>query len=123
MQIKKWPSQRQLLLAAILMPQLASAGALLSPSYSQAAEQWGIEELTLHSKHQYSNPITEVKLTGRFTCAGQTTQSAGFFDGGDTWKIRFMPRIQGACEFLTAPNDSELNDVEGKFNVGLAFGR
>jgi len=118
MQIKKWLSQRQLLLAAILMPQLASAAALVSPSYSHAAEQWGIEELTLHSDRRYSNPFTEVKLTGRLTCAGQTTQSAGFFDGGDTWKIRFMPRVQGACEFLTASNDSELNKVAGKFNVG-----
>ena len=110
MQTKGWT-----LYAAILVAQ--ARGIAAPASYPSTTEQWGAAEVTLRSSHRHSNPFTEVTLAARFVCSGQTTQGLGFFDGGDTWKIRFMPMSPGTCQFSTISNDSELNNVDGTFKV------
>lgn len=86
-------------------------------SFPSTVDQWGTEEIVLRSSHHYANAFTDVTLTGRFTCATQSIETAGFFDGNDTWKIRFMPVAQGECRFSTTSNDPELNRVTGSFHI------
>lgn len=88
-----------------------------APAYSQEVEQWGTEEVTLHSDQRYANPFKDVVLTGRFTCGDRSLEVSGFFDGDATWKLRFMPAMQGSCGFVTTSNDPALNRATGSFSV------
>ncbi len=80
-------------------------------------EQWGLEEITLHSEQAYANPFKDVHLEGHFTSEGQSILVAGFYDGAQTWRIRFMPQKQGSWKFTTESNDPHLNNQSGSFIV------
>ena len=84
---------------------------------SREVEQWDVEEITLHSQASYQNPFKEVQLQGRFTSNGQSFAIPGFFDGKNTWRIRFMPQQQGSWKFTTISNDPALNNQSGSFIV------
>ena len=59
-------------------------------------EQWSVEEISLDSSGIYKNPFTDVQIQARFTSKEKTILVAGFYDGDETWRIRFMPEQQGA---------------------------
>jgi Domain of unknown function (DUF5060)/Protein of unknown function (DUF4038) len=80
-------------------------------------EQWGVEEISLHSSGIYKNPFTDVQIQARFTSKEKTILVAGFYDGDETWRIRFMPEQQGAWQFTTISNDPQLNNQTGSFEV------
>ncbi len=92
----------------------ASAKATIS---AKSVEQWGREEITLHSGHAYSNPFTQVQLSARFTSHGKSVVAPGYYDGELTWRIRFMPEQQGEWHFTTSSNDPDLNNQSGSFVV------
>ena len=87
------------------------------PTHAQRVEQWGIEEVSLQSGHAHTNPFSEVQLQAQFTSGARSVVVAGFYDGGHTWRIRFMPDQQGEWQFTTKSNDPELNDQLGNFIV------
>ena len=99
------------------------AGVSLTAVYGQAVvgaqrvEQWGMEEITLHSQQHYANAFKDVHLQGRFTSGGRSILVTGFYDGAQTWRIRFMPLAQGTWKFTTVSNDPHLNDQSGTFAV------
>ena len=96
----------------------ASAVACISqPEFSSKVERWGIQEMVVHSSRKYQNPFTDVSLFAKITCAEEQVNVAGFYDGDSTWKIRFMPRQSGHCEFKTASNDPEIDGQTGQFEV------
>ena len=80
-------------------------------SFSQVNSQnllktWDVFEITLVSKTASSNPYLEIApdktpfLTARFTgtdgkATGQLITVPGFWDGENTWKIRFAPPLSG----------------------------
>jgi hypothetical protein len=76
-----------------------------------------MQEIVLHSSHQYENPFRDVNVSSTFTCAGEQVKAAGFYDGDSTWKIRFMPQQAGHCEFQTISNDAGINNQSGAFEV------
>jgi hypothetical protein len=80
-------------------------------------EQWGMEEISLHSNQTYDNPFKAVHLQARFTSTDQSVLVTGFYDGGDTWRIRFMPQQQGHWKFTTISNDPQLNNQSGSFET------
>ena len=86
--------------------------ALLS---APTVEQWGMEEITLQSPEHYDNSFRDVHLQASFTSEGQTIQVSGFYDGMQTWRIRFMPPKQGDWAFTTVSNDKSLNNQSGRF--------
>jgi len=97
---------------------LACGHALAQASVgSPKVEQWGIEEISIQSQQHYDNPFKDVQLQARFTSQGQTTQVSGFYDGKQTWRIRFMPQKVGKWTFTTVSNDSHLNSQSGSFVV------
>ena len=112
------PVARAVCLIVLFGLQFAQA----EPNHSAATappnvERWGIEEVTLHSDHRYSNPFIEVQFGAQFRCGNNVLEVNGFFDGGDTWKVRFMPDVEGPCAFVTKSNDPALDHVTGTFTV------
>lgn len=103
------------LAALALLASATTAGA--APQWAPQVERWGVEEIALSSPKAYANPFTEVQLAATFRCGRKTVQASGFYDGGDTWKVRFMPETVGACTFRTSSNDPELNGAKGGFTV------
>lgn len=78
-------------------------------------ERWGLFEYRLNSPTQYENPFRDVTLTAAFTCEAGTKIVEGFYDGDDTWVIRFMPEHLGTYSFQTASSDSALDRRTGSF--------
>jgi hypothetical protein len=87
------------------------------PGYVPKVEQWGIEEIILHSSQHYKNPFREVTLSANLECTGEKQMVTGFYDGDSTWKVRFMPQQLGHCDFQTVSNNSEINYQSGGFDV------
>ena len=103
-----------------MLPRIHLLPLLLAPlcaaqTYAPRVEQWGVQELTLRSSHNYDNPFREVRLQGRFQSAGREVTVDGFYDGDHTWKIRFMPDVAGKWTFTTSSTDVELNSKTGAF--------
>ena len=53
-----------------------------------------------------------------FSKGNQKFNVDGFYDGNQTWKIRFMPDEQGEWTYKTRSNDLQLDGKSGSFIVG-----
>ena len=84
----------------------------------QHVEQWGLQEISLQSTFAHANPFTDVDLRCRFASANRQVEVYGFYDGNQTWKIRFMPEQQGEWTYTTSSNDPQLSGKSGTFLVG-----
>ena len=84
-------------------------------------------EQTLESAANYANPVQEASLTARFTSpSGEKFTVPGFWDGGKTWRIRFMPMQPGAWKFETICSDASnrgLHQQTGSFTAAAAAGK
>lgn len=81
----------------------------------QTVERWGIFETEIQ-KEVMGNPFTDAELTGTFTGQHETVTVDGFYDGGNTFKIRFMPSFEG--EYTYSLRGSMLNEaLTGTFTV------
>jgi hypothetical protein len=56
-----------------------------------------------------------VTLSARFTQGDQRVEASGFYDGGGTYKVRFMPGRVGEWRYETRSNVPELNGKTGSF--------
>ena len=88
-----------------------------TPVFAPQVEMWGLQEVTLHSGRDYTNPFTEVQLRCRFRSGTKEVLVDGFYDGHGTWKVRFMPEAQGSWSFTTISSDPDLNQKTGSFQV------
>jgi hypothetical protein len=95
-----------------------SARAREQGTWPASVEQWGIEEIVLSSDQSHANPFTDVKLQGVFRAEGRSITVEGFYDGSQTWKLRFMPPSPASWTFRTVSNDPKLNGIKGQFTVG-----
>ena len=71
-------------------------------------EKYEIFEVTLYTNNFYSNPYEQVWLETTFIGPSETKTIPGFWDGGNTWKIRFSPDSTGEWSYTTSSNDSDL---------------
>lgn len=62
-------------------------------------ECWGRYEISLPAKVK-GNPF-DIELTATFSGPDTTLTVRGFYDGNDTFKIRFMPVSQGVWSYVT----------------------
>jgi hypothetical protein len=89
--------------------------------------KWQRHEVKLESSAEYSNPAQEATLTAVFTSPkGQSRKVYGFWDGGKTWRIRFLPNETGRWSYKTACSDTKnkgLHEQSGEFNCGPAAGK
>lgn len=79
-----------------------------------SVERWKVYEFTLKSKVK-GNPFHDVDLSAKFFMGGDTTEIKGFYDGNDTFVIRFMPSHEGEWNYVTSSNIRGLNNRKGKF--------
>ncbi|MDP4209363.1 MAG: DUF5060 domain-containing protein [Bacteroidota bacterium] len=80
----------------------------------QKIEQWNRLELTLN--HPFTgNGYKDVHLEATFTGPDTSYVVSGFYDGNNTFKIRFMPQKIGTWKYTTTSNVAELSNQKGKF--------
>lgn len=93
----------------------------------QDAPKWGRFETKLQSYGSYGNPFQEADLDATFTApSGQTHKTYGFWDGKDTWKIRFSPNETGKWTYKTSCSDKNnkgLDQKTGSFTCSQADGK
>lgn len=66
-------------------------------------------ELRLTTMQQHGNPYLDVNVTSIFTApSGKEMRLAGFWDGGQIWRVRFAPTERGTWNYRIESNDAEL---------------
>jgi hypothetical protein len=88
---------------------VAAIAALLACGETCLADvaAWTQWEQTLTSSANYANPYQDVKLDVTYTGpSGQTFKGLGFWDGGKTFKIRFMFPAAGQWKWTTTCSDA-----------------
>jgi hypothetical protein len=90
-----------------------SVGEIIMQNEStQSIPQWRRWTHTFNSARTYATPLQDATLTVTLTSpSGKTHTLDGFWDGGTTWRVRFMPDEVGTWSFKTAWADMA--------NVGL----
>ena len=88
------------------------------------AAKWSMLEFPLVAESSYSNPYVDITVTARFTGppgAAITKDIQGFWDGGQTYKVRFTPTVAGTWTYSinSIPNDRGLTR-SGRINVSEA---
>ena len=65
--------------------------------------------------HTTQNPFTDVELTATFTHegSGETLTVDGFYDGDDTYRVRFMPIKEGKWSYTTHSNVEQMDGKTG----------
>ncbi len=76
--------------------------------------QWGIFELSLNSAST-GNPFVDVSFSAQFQQGDEQFKVSGFYDGGDVYRLRFMPPTQGEWQYQTSSNLAALNGLQGSF--------
>ncbi|MCH9022110.1 MAG: DUF5060 domain-containing protein, partial [Planctomycetes bacterium] len=62
--------------------------------------QWDRFEAAIENTRAYGNPYRDVTLEVTYTRPGGSTVNFwGFYDGGETWRIRFMPDQLGTWRY------------------------
>ena len=81
--------------------------------------KWSRFQGELTSLKQYDNPARDLQLKAVFNPpVGDSVLVDGFWDGGNDWKIRFMPDMAGKWTFkITCSDESNLglHNLEGSF--------
>lgn len=84
-------------------------------------EQWERFEITLNNFSK-SNVYSDVKFSATFANKDTVYNIDGFYDGDNTFKIRFMPQQVGKWTYTTKSNLPALNNKKGTFNCVKASG-
>ncbi len=81
------------------------------------AFQWRPTELHFEAERSHRHPLS-VKFGAVFRGPSQSKLIVpGFWDGGQTWKIRFTPTLPGTWTYRTYASESELKDTRGTVEV------
>jgi len=85
------------------------------------AHVWDCVEIAFNAQAAYKNPFQDVELKVSFTsAAGDTIVVPGFWDGGESWKVRFAPTALGDWQWQSVcsnEDDQGLHGVEGALTV------
>ncbi|MBN2633205.1 MAG: DUF4038 domain-containing protein [Bacteroidales bacterium] len=93
----------------------------LIQAQTQDAKMWQKYELTFTSSTVYENPVQQVRSfeITFYSPGGMEKTINGFWDGGATWRARFMPDEPGKWVYETRCSDAKnqgLNGQKGFFN-------
>lgn len=80
---------------------------------ANTAEKWGIYEVELASEKTFERPFRDVKISAIFRKGQVLKKVEGFYDGGSTWRIRFMPEETGTYSFSIASSNDEFDGLTG----------
>jgi hypothetical protein len=82
--------------------------------YGDKIAKWGLFELRINARAK-GNPFIDVSLECSFTKFLSSTTVRGFYDGDDTFVVRFMPEELGNYQFTTSSNLRDLDGLSGTF--------
>ncbi len=88
-----------------------------NPEMTLNAETWVTTEISFESEKTYNDPFNDVDVDLLLFGNGRLYKIPGFWDGGNTWKIRFVCPSAGIWYFRTVCTDKEnasLNEKTGK---------
>ena len=79
-----------------------------------SVRRWSSYEITLTATGHYDKAYVSVDLVGVFTGPnGESILAKGFWDGGQTFRIRFTPTAEGSWTFDTVSDDPGLDGQIG----------
>ena len=71
--------------------------------------RWEMHEFVLKGRPHVANPFRDAALLGEFTApSGKRLSVEGFYDGDDTWRLRFAPDEEGEWRYLLRGEGVEL---------------
>lgn len=98
-------TETQMLLASQSKPEETEAAPVETP-------RWEMLEFVLHGRARVANPFRDAALVGEFTSpSGKARSVDGFYDGGDTWRLRFAPDEAGEWRYRLRGEGVELSRV------------
>ena len=107
----------RLLLRIVLVLALAGFAAPARAALSQdKAHVWEMQEIILEAQHDYANPYVDVLCWIDLKGPGFDKRVYGFWDGGRTYRIRFVATAPGEWRWRTGsnqPDDAGLNAGAG----------
>lgn len=90
-------------------------------SAQEKVQQWDLFEVSFNHAY-HGNAFTGVQLTATFTHKDTTYSVDGFYDGDNTFRVRFMPEMTGSWQYTTKSNVKQLNNLKGTFTCTQASG-
>lgn len=81
----------------------------------ESVERWGMYETAIKAAVK-GNPF-DVELSATFACGDEKMEVRGFYDGEDTYRIRFMPPSEGRWTYVTRSSVRALNGRKGAFTA------
>jgi len=111
----------------IRVPTLRSLSCLLffvlaftQSSFGQTVGQWARFEASATNTRTYTSAYNDVTLNVTYTRPDNTTVNFwGFYDGGTTWKIRFMPDQLGTWQYSATFSDGAAG-ISGSFTCAAS---
>ena len=76
------------------------------------AVQYRVSELSFTAHKKHAKPALELQMEATFTGPkGSTIRMPGFWDGGNTWRVRFTHTLPGRWMYRTSsrPKDAGLD--------------
>jgi len=87
-------------------------------SENKTARLWEPADWTFKNPDYSGNPFDIVsKATFNHIPTGQKIRTEPFYDGNDTWKLRFTGTRTGRWSFTTESADSRLNHLKGQIDI------
>jgi len=78
--------------------------------------QYEIYEIAFEAANHYENPYIDLKAEAKLISPDGSIWSIPlFWDGGQIWKLRVSPDIQGKWSYNISSTDNYLNGISGKF--------
>jgi len=85
-----------------------------------AMHVWEVREIELRAAHPYANPYTDVDGRLDLQGSGFSQRVYGFWDGGDTFRVRVVATASGDWKWTNGsnqPSDTGLNGKSGAFTA------
>jgi hypothetical protein len=93
-------------LAIILLP-ASPSGAEDNPALE--VPRWEMHEFSATGRAQGANPFRDASLVGEFISpSGKTIVAEGFYDGDETWRLRFAPGEEGEWSYVLCGHGVEI---------------
>lgn len=83
------------------------------------ASQWEVLNISFSTETPNENPV-DLPFTAILSTEGQELEIEGFFDGDNTYLIRFTPPVPGEWTFITKSADRTLAGKTGRIEVAEA---
>lgn len=89
---------------------------------AQTVDRFGLFEASFQHTGSYANPYLGVASAVATLTApdGTTRQAPLFWDGGNTWRLRFSPDQVGQWTYSVSSTDAGLNGAAGSFGVAAS---